>query len=116
MSNYNLKSNLDPILTDNEKVAIQKFYDDEETREAVKKIILFTLYHNGTIEKGLKPEPTRNAAFSLIARGEFTNEQIGQDLRGLWEGVKLIENAFDALSVYKSDEEKKVEKKKNPAL
>lgn len=114
----NIKENLDEVLDMNEIIALEKFNADPIMVGAVKKVILMGLYHNGTIQKGADPEPMRNVAFSRLARDydrNLSNEQIGEDLRGLFEGISLLEIAFNSISVYKKEEdEQKV--KKNPAL
>ena len=100
---------MDSVLTDSEQLLVEQFYNNETMRETIKKILLFVLYNNGTVQKGKESDSLRNAAFGLIANdmdGKLTNEQIGADLRALWEGIKLVENAFNAMSVYKIEEQK----------
>ncbi len=90
-------------LNDVEKAAVEQFYNFETMREAVKKVILASVYENGTLKEGVEAIPTRNAAFSLVsAKPETPNEQLGADLRAMWEGVRLVENAFNHLATYKT--------------
>jgi hypothetical protein len=95
----NSKEAVQEFLSDNEKVLLGVFYKNVELREAVKKVLLFGLYNNGTLKKGKSADPLRNAAFNLVAhRGDYSNEQIGSDLRALWEGVNALESAFALIS------------------
>lgn len=109
----NQKEFLETILDDAEKSLIQKFVDNEKMREAVRKVLLFGAYGNGTIQKGKKATPFYNFALTLALEGKSTNEQLGADLRACTEGIKIVENAFNAMSIFKSIEEEKP--KGNPA-
>jgi hypothetical protein len=89
------------ILNDVEQAAVQGFYQNEGMRESVKKVLLAAIYSNGTLKKGVSADPTRNAVFSLVAnKPEVTNEQLGSDLRATWEGVRMVENAFNKMAEY----------------
>ena len=107
-----LKDYLDDLLNEQEQTYIQQFWENEKMREAVRKVLLAGLYDNGTIKKEKKPNFLYNSALSLINADEaggypqvITNEQLGQKLRAYWEGLKVIENAFNAMSRYKKGEE-----------
>lgn len=86
--------------TDLEKVKIETFCADEAMFDAVKKGLLNVMYGEGVI--GTDKVSVRNTAFNLLARkreaGEdVTNELLGQNLRGLFEGVDALENALAQL-------------------
>ena len=82
-------------------------------REAVKKVLLAAVYHNGSLKEGVSADPTRNACFSLVAQAPgISNEQLGADLRAMWEGVKIVENAFNKMTEYKKVESKPKEPNK----
>lgn len=92
---------MNDFLSDQEKDLLKSFYKNETMREAVKKVILFGLYNNGVLKPGDKSDALRNAAFNLVSnRGENTNEQIGADLRAMWEGVNALENAYDLIASF----------------
>lgn len=87
-------------LTDIEKVKIETFCADELMYEAVKKGLLAIMYGEGVI--GNDKVSVRNTAFNLIAnsksRGEnVSNEELGENLRALFEGVDALENGLAKL-------------------
>lgn len=94
-------------LTDIEIAKIEAFCADEVMYEAVRKVMLSTTYYSGTLRKGEKLEP-RNQAFDLIAKAtakgeKITNEQLGEELRGLFFGVDTVEQGFAQLKTIKRD-------------
>lgn len=94
-------------LTDNEIVKIEAFCADEVMYEAVRKVMLAQTYYSGALRRGEKIEP-RNQAFDLIAKAtskgeKITNEQLGEELRGLFFGVDTVEQGFAQLKTIKSD-------------
>ncbi len=87
-------------LTDTEKVKIEAFCKDEGMFEAVKKGLLSVMYGEGIMDSG--KVNVKNTAFNLIAtkyaQGEaVSNEELGQRLRGLYEGVDALENSLAQL-------------------
>lgn len=109
------KTKFDDVLSDTEKLAIQMFVDNEVQVRAVKKILLFGIYNNGTLKKDLTPDPLQNFAFRLVSRGmNLTNEVLGQQNRAEWEGINALENAFNELLQFKKNDERS-EPKGNPA-
>lgn len=106
---------LDEMLDDQEKLAIQMFIDNPVQAEAVKKILLFSVYEAGMLKKGQPANPLRNFALSFVSNQlDATNEQIGQKLRASWEGIQFIESAWQELELYKKQEPTSP-KKENPA-
>ncbi len=103
------------ILNEYEQTYVREFYENEGMREAVKKIILAGIYTNGVMKKGQKADALRNFALQLVSnKGQFTNEQLGADLRALWEGINIVEAAFQQMSKYQI-QEKVVDKEINEA-
>jgi hypothetical protein len=107
-------------LNDLEKAKIIQFNADPEMVEAVRKVILASMYSNGTLRPGVDASPMTNAAFAMVmktVRGEgvMTNEEIGQDLRGLAHGVMLLESGFKRLEAIKPVEVK-IESTYNEAI
>ena len=69
------------ILKDVEKAQVERFYNNEVMREAVKKVLLAGVYQSGTLKEGKPADPTRNAAFSLVSNVPgISNDQLGADL------------------------------------
>lgn len=99
-----------PYLSDIEKDKIINFNQDEVLVNAVRKVILAVIYDNGTLRKDLAPDPLKNGALglaflSISGRGVVTNEDLGADLRGLAQGISLLENGLNALSKIKKEGE-----------
>lgn len=102
------------FLNDQETAAVQLFYQSSVMREAVRKVLLAGAYENGTLQAGKEANATTNFALSLVAQGEtISNEQLGADLRASWEGIRLVENAFNKMGEIKKVEPEK--KKPNQA-
>lgn len=109
-------SNIDAILNDIEKMELAKFADNATLFEAVRKVVLFDVYFNGTLKAGEKANPLRNYCLSMVSqKGGFSNEQVGAELRATWEGVNMLEGALLTLSSYKTTPPVKVDDGKNPA-
>lgn len=90
-------------LNDIEKEQIEAFYKNEPMREAVKKVLLAGIYHNGTLKAGEKAEPQKNFLLSMAATASRTgvpNETLGADLRAAAEGITVVEAAFKELSTF----------------
>lgn len=94
---------LESILSDAEKAVVKNIVDNPISVAALKKVLLASIYFNGTLQKGKDPNPTLNAALSLAFSNEKkTDAELGADLRGLAEGVRLLEMGFKQLENYKS--------------
>lgn len=94
-------------LTDLEVEKIELFCKDQEMYEAVKKVILKGIYTDGTIQKGFTPNPLENAAFNLASlsiENPIPNEQLGENIRGMWAGVNYLHNGFKTLKNIKKTE------------
>ena len=98
------------FLSDLEKVHLQKFADDESMKAVVKKILLGGAYENGTLKAGKDPNPAYNCAFGYIQFADTNNvevsdQQVGANIRALYEGLKSVEYAFKIIDEFKSPEE-----------
>ena len=92
-------------LTELEVEKIEQFCKDDVMYEAVRKIILQGIYSQGVIEKGLKHDPLKNAAFnlaSLSVSNPIPDAELGANIRGMWAGVNYLKNAFDSLESIRS--------------
>lgn len=102
------------ILDDNEKQALIQFNSLETMKQAVKKVLLAGLYENGTIQPGKPVTPTRNGAFYFVSSVvNAGNEEIGAELRALWQGVNALELAFNKIGEFVP--EQKADPKPNQA-
>src|SRR3990167_7784887 len=104
------KDYINSFLNGLEQAKLQKFADDEDVQAIVKKVLLAAVYQNGTLQKGQDPNPLHNFALSFLqyadSRGiEITNDQIGANLRACFEGIRMVESAFEIFKEYKTPEE-----------
>lgn len=90
------------ILTDIEIAKIEAFNNDKVLVEAVKKVLLQHIYSQGVINKGEDHNPLKNRALVLVG-GDISNEELGSQLRSLWEGVNALETGFGELEKIKSN-------------
>lgn len=90
----------DIILNDAEKEALTQFVSKPIMVQAVEKMLLASVYHNGTLRAGAAPDPLRNGALVLAFGGqgedkkEYTDQELGADLRAYASGVRLIEQGL----------------------
>lgn len=88
-------------LTDHQVLKIETFVADKEMFNAVKSVLLQYLYIDGVITKGQTHNPLRNRALVLV-EANLPNEELGANLRSLWEGVQAIEKGFMELEKIKT--------------
>jgi len=92
-------------LTDLQKVKIEAFCADREMYEAVRCVLLASLYSHGVVE-GKEHNPLINGAFNLVSLAmdnPVPDEQLGAHIRGMWSGVNILKNGFDKLESIKSE-------------
>ena len=93
-------------LTDLQISKIEQFCKDEEMFDAVRAVMLAGIYTHGTVQRGFTPDPLKNGALSLVhlsTSNPVSDEVLGQHLRGVWEGLNAMQNAFQNLKSIKSD-------------
>ena len=92
--------------TELEVSKIEQFCADTEMYNAVKKVILAGIYTHGTVQRGFTPDPLKNGALSLVhlsTANPVTDEVLGQHIRGVWERLNAMQNAFQNLNNIKSE-------------
>lgn len=95
-------------LNELEITKIEQFCSDKDMYNAVKKILLASIYTHGTVQKGYIPNPLQNGAFSLAAlatQNPIPDKVLGEHIRGMWAGVNALENGFNELGKIKSANE-----------
>lgn len=111
---------LEKYLSDVEKEKIIKFNNDPILKNAVRKVLLESIYNNGTLREDVAPEPTRNAALALAIMAQngsdISNEKLGEDIRAMAQGITLLEQGLAHLEKIKSNEAPEGENKVNPAI
>jgi len=97
-------------LTEIQKVKIEAFCADTEMYNAVRHILLANLYSHGVIE-GKGHDPLINGAYNLVAlamENPIPDAEIGAHLRGMWAGINILKNGFDALDKVKTEKPEKL--------
>jgi hypothetical protein len=89
-------------LNDQEKARVMSFVGDPHMMSAVKKVFLHGIYSQGVLQPGAKIE-TRNFVYSLFSKGKenLNNEQVGERLRAMVEGLGFLNSGFDELEKLK---------------
>jgi len=109
------------ILSDVETEKVAQFNDDPVMKEAIRKVLLAGVYHNGVIEKGEKHDPSRNAALTMAFRAinqglPVSNQDLGENVRAIAQGVKQIEVAFGQIEKIRPSTSTAPKKKTNRGL
>ena len=106
MAKVNKKHLLDDMLSEAEKSQLEAFVGNPLMVQAVKKVLLFPIYHNGTLEKGQNPNALMNFLFAYaIQDPKVDNETVGRDVRIQAAAVRLLELAFMEIEGYEKVEE-----------
>lgn len=110
---------IEQLLTDREKDELNRFVNNDVLLEAVKKVVLSSVYFDGTIKLSGIPEPLTNFMLAKVAIAEnqdISNEKIGADMKASLAGVQLLEKGFQKLQRFnKKKKEQDVNKGRNPA-
>lgn len=106
---------MEKYLTELEVVEIERFCANEVMFGAVKKVLLQHIYTQGVITKGQEHNPLKNRALVLVG-GDINNEELGSQLRALWEGVNALEGGYSELENIKSKKVVPVETPYNNAI
>lgn len=111
-----MKKYLESILTNEEINALGLFNANPTMVSAVKKSLLASLYSQGTLQESADPNPLYNACISLVANKDTKpNEQVGAELRAMWEGLNFLERGMTSIGEFKSEASPTEKKEKNPA-
>lgn len=100
------KSYLDQFLNEQEQAKISQFVVDDVMREAVKKVLLFNLYHAGTLEKGKTHDPMHNYALVHASDPKVGDKELADYVRACYQGVNMIDHGFGDLARYRLEEPK----------
>lgn len=105
-------------ITEERKIELlAQFASNEELKEAVKDVILASIYENGVQREGHKHFPMRNVFMSLFLNTDdrVNAEELGLKGIAMAEGMRLLENAFDKIEDYKPKKKEGEGSDKNPA-
>ena len=88
-------------LSDIEVAKIEAFNADPIMVQAVKKVILEKMYTQGVMKAGVAHNGLKNRALVLVDE-TLSNEQVGSNLRALYEGMNAVEAGFTELETIKN--------------
>ena len=93
---------LDQLFTEAEKNELARFVDNKILLEAVKKVILSSVYFDGTVQKDGIPDPLQNFLLAIASgtMGQLTREQLGEKVEASLAGVQLLEQGFRKLEQF----------------
>lgn len=104
------------FLTEEEQAAVVAFVSNTRAFEAVKKVLLYSVYSSGVLKPGDPSKPMHNWALYITNENpDRSDEVLGAHLRAKALAVNDIESAWEKLSEVRTPEQKK-EKIKNPAV
>ena len=98
------KEYLDKFLETGEQDLLTQFADNEVLKNAVRKVLLFSAYNSGVIEKGKPHDPLINFALTIACQKGAKNEDIGADVKACWEAINEIEMGLKRIDMYKSQQ------------
>jgi hypothetical protein len=96
------KDYLDSFLEKKEQEKLEQFANDELMFQAVRKVLLFSIYNSGTITKGKPHDPLHNFALVAAADNSLNDEKLGKLVRSSYQGINALELGFNDLTRYKS--------------
>ena len=102
------------VLSKEEAKLLSGVVRDKRVVEALKKVLLVPVYHNGVLKPDQEADMTRNFMLSITNRRELTNEEMGAQARSIGEAVALLEIGFSYLENLDTPDIK-VERKLNDA-
>jgi hypothetical protein len=95
------KEKIDEVLTETEKSKLSQFAMDEDMREAVKKVVLFPLYYEGIMKKGIKVDPMQNFALIFSHDPTLTDSELANFSRAAYHGINMLSMGFNNIDKYK---------------
>lgn len=98
------------FLSEAEKGKITQFLADDMMREAVKKVLLFSIYNAETLKEGEPAAMDKHWVYGITSLTHVSDEQIGRLLRVKVDACSLLEEGYKSLAEYKQfpKQEKKV--------
>lgn len=84
-------------LSKEEAELITQFNNNPRMVEAVKKVILVGMYTNGVVKENVKSKPMVNWALHPAFNPTLDNQQLGEKIRAVAEGINIVEAAFNKI-------------------
>ena len=85
------------LLTELELKKVEQIAGDEVAFSALKKVLLASVYFDGTIQKDVDSESQKNFALAIASEPGITAEAAGNKLLNALAGVQLLEIGFKDL-------------------
>lgn len=101
-------------LSPEEKSRLIAFNQDEGTKNAVKKVLLYSIYQAETLKKGEPAGLDKNWVYGVDQDGQATDEEVGKKVRIKIAALAFIESAFEEVGNYRAEVTPSEEP--NPAL
>lgn len=103
------------FLNDVERAQISSFLGNETMREAIKKVMLFYVYHSESLQEGKAVPSDKHWVYGACQNPSESDEIVGRKIRVKVDALALIEESFKDLEKFKLVEQKEVEEIKNKA-
>lgn len=100
-------------LTDQDKAKIDQFLNDRIMVQAVQKVLLSTIYFEGTIQK--EGIPNKNFILDLVPLHK-NDKELGSVVRASFTAIKLIQKGFKELNQFRKRKKQDKNKGRNPAV
>ena len=92
---------IDKLLTELEKDKLRLIAGDSIMMGAIKKVVLASVYFDGTIQKGeIDPDSQKNFLLALASEPKITDEELALKVRASLAGVQLLEMGFKSLETF----------------
>lgn len=106
------------FLSDEEVSLIGALIQNQKQLEAVKKVLLSSLYDNGTLKPDIKANPSKNwalGAFFTVGSDAIDDAQLGRSIRASAMGISMLESGFKKLSEIGTPKKAETTEETNPA-
>jgi hypothetical protein len=98
-------------------VEIRRLVNNETAFNAIKKVLLYSVYYSGVLKPGENPDFLRNFFLSILIEPrtgqeyKLNNEELGQKLRARVEALAILDDGFKKLAQMAVAEAPKEEEK-----
>jgi len=109
---------MNEFLTEIQVEKIEKMCQDAALMDGIQKVLLSAIYRQGVLQKDKPANPLHNFSWALAevaVSNPVTDEILGQNLRGQWSGVRLLEIGFQELKSIKTPSKEAVKSPFNEA-
>ena len=96
-----------PYLNQTEVIALERFNADPMAKEAVKKVILARIYHDGVLREGIPSAPLKNFMLNIVDQigNDLTDAELGALTRTRRIAAELLESGLKDIEKFKHIEQ-----------